>query len=184
VKEIARRKQQNSIIREFEFHCSFLAAGRTFSVTPDGERFHESIRDRDIGSRQILSHHVHVTPDEYEIRRLWYTHKTQHEEAGYQETTSGETTEPCKPVGALQRARPDTDEAQIETIPPDREIQVYEDRTCVKKQREKVNDKLLQRGLRSDLMIHVIAIRQVILCLLIKLLLKRTLNIMRRWINI
>lgn len=88
-------------------------------MTPDAERFHESVRDRYVGSRKIFSHHVHVTPDEYEIHRLRYTHKTQHEETCHQKTTSGEAIDPFE---AVQRARPDSDDAQIETVPTNREI--------------------------------------------------------------
>lgn len=49
-------------------------------MMPDGECFHESIRDRDIGGRQILGHHVRITPNKYQIYRLRYTHETQHKE--------------------------------------------------------------------------------------------------------
>lgn len=119
---VEREREKEDIIREFKSLSLGSLCGCTFPVTPDGECLHEGIRYRDVGGRQVLGHHVRVTPDEYEIHRLRYTHETQHEEAGYQETASGEAVDPS---GAAQRARPDADEAQIETIPSDREVQVY-----------------------------------------------------------
>lgn len=61
----------------------------TFSLMPDSECLHESIHDRNVSNRQIFDHHIRVTPNEYQIHRLRYTHKAQHEETGYHKTISG-----------------------------------------------------------------------------------------------
>lgn len=98
-------------------------------MTPDDEGFHEGVRNRDICGCQIFRHHVRIAPNKKQIYRLWNTHETQHEEAGYQKTTSGES---ASLAGTLQRVGPDADETQIEPIPSDREIQVYANRIYVK----------------------------------------------------
>lgn len=122
----------------------------TFFLTPDGECFHERIHNWDVSSRQVFSHHIRVTPNEYQIRRLRYTHKAQHEETGYHKTTS---RKPAFLLKILYRIEPDADEAQIESIPSDREIQVYANR-------------ILHKKLTKEKIILIVIIRYCQICIL------------------